>query len=124
MEPYLRKRSTIYLTAGGLCHINPAGGGARNAYGNAFENNGHSFAAIESLDSDRDGYTNLQEINAGTWPGDATSYPGPADATPPTVTAFTIPSSSSTLAITVNLLAATDNVSWTARFLALQEKFC
>lgn len=32
-----------------------------------------SFKAIESLDSDKDGVSNLKEIQAGTLPGDPTS---------------------------------------------------
>ncbi len=32
-----------------------------------------SFKAIEKLDSDKDGVTNLKEIQAGTLPGDPTS---------------------------------------------------
>jgi hypothetical protein len=28
----------------GFCHVNPAGGGARNAAGKRYEANGHSFA--------------------------------------------------------------------------------
>jgi len=58
-----------------LCHINPAGGGARNPYGVDFASAGHNFAAIESLDSDGDTFNNGTEINAGTWPGDGTSHP-------------------------------------------------
>ncbi|HXF81724.1 MAG TPA: hypothetical protein VNN19_03100 [bacterium] len=34
-----------------------------------------AFRAIEALDSDRDGATNLAEIKAGTLPGDPTSKP-------------------------------------------------
>jgi len=34
-----------------------------------------SFKAIEALDSDKDGFTNLQEIQAGTLPGDPASKP-------------------------------------------------
>jgi len=34
-----------------------------------------SFRAIEALDSDKDGVSNLKEIQAGTLPGDPTSKP-------------------------------------------------
>jgi len=34
-----------------------------------------SFKAIEALDSDKDGVSNLKEIQAGTLPGDPTSKP-------------------------------------------------
>lgn len=34
-----------------------------------------SLAAVESMDSDGDGWTNLQEIDEGTLPGDETSFP-------------------------------------------------
>ena len=69
-----------------LCHIDPNGGGTRNGYGTAFASAGHSFTAIEQQDSDGDGYTNIVEIQALTWPGDATSHPTPV---PPTCTSFT-----------------------------------
>lgn len=35
-----------------------------------------AFAAIEALDSDGDGYSNIDEINGNSHPGDATSFPG------------------------------------------------
>ena len=59
-----------------LCHINPAGGGTRTSYGNAFAGT-HDYVAIEGLDSDNDGFSNLVEIMAlpETYPGDATSHP-------------------------------------------------
>ncbi len=110
--------SSTQLNSCVLCHLDPAGGGTRNAYGEAFRNSGHSFSAIESLDSDGDGYTNIQEINAGTFPGDSASRPGAAgDATPPTVTGFAIPSTSASLTVPINLLAATDNVGVTGYML-------
>ena len=43
-----------------------------------------AFTAVEPLDSDGDSFTNIQEILAGTLPGDASSFPQ-GDTTPPTV---------------------------------------
>jgi PGF-CTERM protein len=57
------------------CHINPSGGGTRNPYGIAYAASGRDFASIEGLDSDGDGFTNLEEINALTFPGDPVDYP-------------------------------------------------
>jgi len=97
-----------------LCHINPAGGGTRNAYGEAFRTAGHSFSTIESLDSDGDGYTNIQEISAGTFPGDSTSHPGSTtDITPPTITSFVIATTSSSLTVPITKLTASDNMGVT-----------
>ena len=57
----------------------------RNNYGNDYSSHGHNFQAIEQLDSDLDGWSNLAEINAATWPGDASDHPtAGATATPPT----------------------------------------
>jgi len=44
---------------------------ARNSYGNAYGQAGHSFSAIANLDSDGDGFINDVEIAALTFPGDA-----------------------------------------------------
>ncbi len=56
------------------CH--EAGGyTVRNAYGHDFETHDHNFVAIEGLDSDGDGFTNLQEITAGTNAADLNSHP-------------------------------------------------
>jgi hypothetical protein len=75
-----------------LCHVSPDGGN-RNPYGSDFASNGHSFTAIENMDSDLDGILNIDEINALTYPGDpadppaATSTPSPtATGQPPTAT--------------------------------------
>ena len=57
-----------------LCHINPAGGGVLNEFGTAFDGT-NNFYSIELLDSDGDGFTNIEEITAFTWPGDAASHP-------------------------------------------------
>lgn len=63
------------LDACATCHINPSGGGTRNPYGMAYGASGRDFASVEALDSDGDGFTNLEEINALTFPGDPADYP-------------------------------------------------
>jgi hypothetical protein len=74
-----------------LCH--PSGGYTLNAYAQDYANNGHSLTAIEQLDSDLDGFKNIVEINALTYPGDKNDHPAaqatqtPARTTvPPSVT--------------------------------------
>jgi hypothetical protein len=62
-----------------LCHTSSIP--SLNAYGAAYLANGRSpaaFAPIEALDSDGDGFTNLQEINAFTFPGNAVDKPAAA----------------------------------------------
>ncbi len=63
-----------------LCHTSPP---TRNSYGAAFENAGFNFKAIESADSDGDGFTNIQEITALTFPGNAADNPNSASNTQP-----------------------------------------
>lgn len=56
-----------------ICH---SVGDLRNPYGQAFENNGANngaLNAIRAMDSDGDGYTNEDEILAGSNPGDPNS---------------------------------------------------
>ncbi|MDP2216070.1 MAG: PGF-CTERM sorting domain-containing protein [Methanolobus sp.] len=72
------------LDACATCHINPNGGGSRNPYGMAYAASGRDFASIEALDSDGDGFTNLEEINALTFPGDPADYPQTESETPST----------------------------------------
>jgi len=64
------------------CHLTPDGKGNENPYGLHYKAYGHNFAAVEPLDSDGDGFSNIDEIIADTWPGDATSKPGPAQQPP------------------------------------------
>jgi len=66
-----------------LCH---SSGSARNTYGAAYKNAGHQFAPIEADDSDGDGFTNLEEIVALTFPGNASDPPAPQASPTPTVT--------------------------------------
>ncbi len=60
-----------------LCHT--ADGMYLNPYGEAYKAHGrgpNAFAAIESLDSDGDGFSNIQEIKARTFPGFSNDRPG------------------------------------------------
>jgi hypothetical protein len=79
---YLKTFEKTYPAAAGsridacnLCHNSPEGGDARNPYGLSYASSGQIFAAIENTDSDGDGYTNLQEIQSLTFPGDANDHP-------------------------------------------------
>lgn len=62
-----------------VCHTNPP---RRNAYGTDFNLAGREFSVIESTDSDEDGFDNITEIMALTFPGDADDNPNSATATP------------------------------------------
>lgn len=69
-----------------LCHTSSIPN--LNPFGSAYKNAGRStsaFSAIESTDSDGDGFTNIQEIMALTFPGDASDFPAQS---PPTATPF------------------------------------
>ncbi|WMW22971.1 PGF-CTERM sorting domain-containing protein [Methanolobus mangrovi] len=56
-----------------ICHTGP-NGGSLNSYGRA---SGGNFVSIEDRDSDGDGFSNIDEINALTFPGDANDFPEP-----------------------------------------------
>jgi hypothetical protein len=65
-----------------VCHTStPALKTNLNAYGLDLQKaakgtyNDAGFKAIEGLDSDKDGYTNVVELRAGTLPGDPNSKP-------------------------------------------------
>lgn len=47
-----------------------------NSYGKALKDAALKFAAIERLDSDKDGASNVAEIRAHTYPGDPKDRPG------------------------------------------------
>jgi hypothetical protein len=74
------------------CHLDPAGGGARNPFGLAFVANGRTWEGLEELDSDGDGVKNADELQDLTrnWlegqdpPGSPylVSSPGRADSRP------------------------------------------
>ena len=74
-----------------LCHASntnpdiPSLETPQNPYGVALENNGVDFAAAEPVDSDGDGFTNIVEILARTFPGNPNSKPATTGTTLPIV---------------------------------------
>lgn len=69
-----------YQWAGGcnVCHFSKKGGDSPNPYGRAFLHNGMNqttFLRIAETDSDKDGFSNIAEIIARSYPGDAASTP-------------------------------------------------
>ena len=64
------------------CHVNSNGTGGYNSYGVDWKGSGKNYTAIEGLDSDGDGYTNIDEILVDTFPGDAGSKPAPVNDPP------------------------------------------
>ena len=74
-----------------LCH---SSGSTRNPYGAAFEAANLEFAPIEAADSDGDGFSNLEEIVALTFPGNPNDKP--AEQPSPTPTATSVPTATNT----------------------------
>ena len=68
---------------GGSCNICHTTVPTKNPYGTDLNEAGATknnippatFVAVEGLDSDGDGFTNIEEINAGTFPGNPASHP-------------------------------------------------
>ena len=61
-----------------VCHSSKKGGDSPNPYGRAFLHNGmnsSTFLRIAEEDSDKDGFSNIAEILARSYPGDAASTP-------------------------------------------------
>lgn len=58
------------------CHSNVPN---LNPYGDDFRDNGFSFDAVEKMDSDDDGFSNITEINARAFPGDPAGVPSSGD---------------------------------------------
>jgi len=115
-DKYQLSFNTRYGTVGTVldtckvCHtVTPA----LNSYGTAFKNNARNYATIEPLDSDGEGFTNLVEINARTFPGDAASKPAATDIVLPKITAFSMPLTSTSLTVPITKFTATDNVKAT-----------
>lgn len=62
-----------------VCHASASGGGDLNGFGSDYSENGNDVEAINDLDSDGDGHTNEEELEAGTFPGDPDSSPQSID---------------------------------------------
>ncbi len=125
----LSRFNSTYGTSGTVldtcitCHTS---GSSFNPYGAALSAASDNFQAIENVDSDGDGYTNIQEIMARTFPGDPTSHPtsgggggggGGTDSTPPVITAFSATATSGSLTVAITSFTATDNVAVTGYLL-------
>ena len=79
---YMSQFNARYSTRGAkldsclTCHTNQAGGAeSMNPYGTDFGAGKHDFGAIEGKDSDGDGFSNLDEIKADTFPGNPDDNP-------------------------------------------------
>lgn len=88
-----------------LCHLSTMGGDLRNNYGWEWLWAGGDTAAfelIESADSDADGYSNIEEITALTYPGDPSDFPvyTPTNTPTPTVPPTDTPTPTNTPTIT------------------------
>ena len=78
-KTYKPKAGTALQKAGcAVCHVSKAGGGKLNPYGQALKGKpatAASLRSIEKLDSDKDKFSNIAEIKAGTLPGNPKSKP-------------------------------------------------
>lgn len=102
--------STSSLNTCDLCHT--ASIPSLNPYGAAYKSNGRNtaaFGAIENIDSDGDGFTNIQEINALTFPGNSASKPAaaPTATNTPAPTNTSVPNPTNTPISTVVAPSAT-----------------
>lgn len=113
---YLTTFNSLYGTANtklsscDTCH--PSGSKARNSYGADFEagqlagkTDMAALIAIQPIDSDGDSFTNLDEITALTFPGDAADKPG----TPPPPTCADVDGDNYAVCDGVCVLAAGDS---------------
>ncbi len=103
--------SSTSLNTCDLCHTSSVPN--LNPYGAAYKSNGRNTAAfglIENLDSDGDGFKNIQELNSLTFPGNPASFPSVPTATKTTVpvpTNTSVPNSTKTPIPTVGAPSAT-----------------
>ncbi|MFQ5809996.1 MAG: hypothetical protein ACE5JM_10290 [Armatimonadota bacterium] len=78
----VQPRTHLYRTSCLVCHKNRRGVGGLNKYGKDLRRAGHygkyefkGYRAIEKLDSDKDGFTNGEELKANKLPGSRASRP-------------------------------------------------
>jgi len=81
-----RYRGNSYGNSCTICHTsipntNPYGTDLVKKGAGANNISTATFVAVEGLDSDGDSFTNIEEINAGTFPGNRASHPTPAGVT-------------------------------------------
>jgi len=96
---YLAEFNKKYDTRGSkldscvTCHTTQQDAQHLNPYGADFGKHNHDFGAIEPLDSDGDGFSNIDEIKAGTFPGDPKDNPNTKakPKAPPSTTTTTRP---------------------------------
>src|SRR2546423_6560203 len=70
------KPSGSHLDTCSTCHASSSPARENlNPYGKDFSAANHDFGAIEPKDSDGDGFSNIDEIKAGTFPGDPNENP-------------------------------------------------
>lgn len=87
---YTANFNALYGTSGpytytpvlGSCLTCHPSGSQLNRYATDWKNNAKNFRTIEPLDSDGDGFTNITEITARTFPGDSNSKPAAANQAP------------------------------------------
>jgi hypothetical protein len=79
---YLSEFNSRYKTSGSrldtcsTCHASSSPSRENlNPFGGDFSAANHDFGAIEGKDSDGDGFSNIDEIKAGTFPGDPNENP-------------------------------------------------
>jgi hypothetical protein len=111
-ENYLADAVTQYPSIAGtplnscsLCHTAPP---VLNSYGSDWKAANRSFAAIESEDSDNDTFSNITEIEAGTFPGSAASVPASIRVKKPNGGETWVQSSKATVAWSTQGLAGSD----------------
>ncbi len=104
---YLSEFNSRYKTSGSrldncsTCHASSSPSRENlNPYGADFGAANHDFGAIEGKDSDGDGFSNIDEIKAGTFPGDPNENPN-KKAEPPQKPA---PTTTTTRPFPLNLL--------------------
>ena len=78
------KTSGSHLDTCSTCHASSSPSQDNlNPYGKDFGAANHDFGAIEPKDSDGDGFSNIDEIKAGTFPGDPNENPNKKPEAPP-----------------------------------------